>query len=429
MIGGDNVDVVQRAKRLEDYVVSIRRDLHIHPEVSMEEERTVRVVTTELEKMGIQYELVPYGGIIGRIDGKKQGKTLILRADLDALPMQEATENLATEKIVVSKNENAAHLCGHDGHTAMLLGAAKILKEKQDELNGTVLLAFERGEENGRGIYRLLKRLVEIGADGVWGIHLKNDLPTGKISVDSGPRMAGSFFFHIRINGKSGHGSRPDLATSPLDCFVDFYQALQAARLRSLDPFKPITYSIGKIHAGSAPNIIPSDVEFQGTVRFLHEEQGEKAFEEFNYLLALTCEKHGCTFEQVEEMRFFNLFVYNEATCATIAKEAIEKSLGEEALIHYPAWMASESFSLYQQYFPGVFAFVGIENETKGTGAEHHNEHFDIDEAALTYGVVATAQFAIDFLSNEKPVTYEKETRDVTTFFKENKIPIYYPED
>src|SRR5699024_9778325 len=125
------------------------------------------------------------------------------------------------------KNKGAAHLCGHDAHMAMLLGTAEILAKHRNKLKGKVIFAFEQGEENGGGIQQILNRLVKIGADGVWGIHMKSDIPSGKISVDPGPRMAGAYFFHVEITGKSGHGSRPDLANSPIDCFHDFYQRLQ----------------------------------------------------------------------------------------------------------------------------------------------------------------------------------------------------------
>lgn len=423
------MNVKQLATELEDYVINIRRDLHRNPEVSMQEKRTIKVVTDELEKMKIAYEVIPYGGVIGFIEGEAPGKSIILRSDLDALPMKEAPKNLKQDKVVVSKTDKAAHLCGHDGHTAMLLGAAKILVKHKDKIKGKVILAFEQGEEDGKGIYRMLKRLVEIGADGIWGIHLKNDIPSGKISVDPGPRMAGIFPFEVIIRGKSGHGSRPDLVTSPIACFTDFYNDLQAARIRSLNPFQPITFSVGSIHAGSSANVIPDDLMFSGTARFLHEDQGEAAVQMFIRLLDEACHKNNCNYEFIQEPVPIHLFVNNEETCAEIAAEAIKRTLGEETLTDYPAWMASEPFGFYQNYFPGVFAFVGVENVEKGIGAEHHNAHFDIDEDVLKLGVAATVQYAIDFLNYEKEIPYEKETRHVTTLFRELNFAIYDPED
>lgn len=406
------------AEKVEQYVIDIRRDLHRHPEISLQEERTIKVVTDQLHKLGIDFELVHNGGIIGIIEGDSPGKSIILRADLDALPMKEEDTNLNQKKLVVSQIDNAAHTCGHDGHTAMLLGAASILVQNKAKIKGKVILAFEQGEENGAGIQALLTRLVEIGADGIWGIHLKSDLPAGRISVDPGPRMSAAFLFDVIIKGKSGHGSRPDLAVAPLDCFVDFYNHLKTMRLTSLDPFQPITYSIGNVSSGTVSNIIPEDLRFNGTARYLQYEQGENAAKEFHRLLEKTCELHGCTFEYIVKPKANDLLVYNHESCAGIAKDAIKSALGKETLIHYPAWMASEPFANYQKYFPGIFAFVGIENAEKGTGAEHHNAHFDLDEDALKLGVAATVQYALDFLSSDKQIDFIAEDKAVKELFQ-----------
>ncbi|MEH7276504.1 amidohydrolase [Neobacillus vireti] len=404
-------------KEVDNYVIGLRRDLHLHPEIGLQEERTIRVVTDELKKLEIEYEVVPNGGVIGIINGEHEGKSLILRADLDALPMKEEELNLKERKIVVSTNNEAAHTCGHDGHTAMLLGAAKILSHNKDKLKGKVILAFEQGEENGTGIYNILNRLNEIGADGIWGIHLKSDIPSGKISVDAGPRMAGYFSYRIKIKGKSGHGSRPDLAISPIDCFTDFYTHLKSMRLNALDPFQTITYAIGSISAGSVSNIIPETLHFSGTCRYLNYEQGIRAEHEFKRILEKICELHQCTFEFIAEPKAMDLFVYNQEDCASIALEAVKTSLGEEAVYHYPAWMASETFAYYQKYFPGVFAFLGIENKEKGIGAEHHNAHFDLDEDVLKLGVAATVQFTVDFLNNKKEINFTPEQNSLKDLF------------
>ncbi|SOC44971.1 amidohydrolase [Ureibacillus acetophenoni] len=418
----DVIDALVLAKQAEPYVIELRRDFHRYPEVGLQEHRTIGVVTSELEKMGVPYEVVPNGGVIGVIEGTEPGKSLILRADLDALPMKEEEVNLKTKKLVVSETDHAAHTCGHDGHMAMLLGAAKILSENKDHIRGKVILAFEQAEEIGGGIYNLLHKLKEIGANGVWGIHLKSDIPSGKISVDPGPRMASSMYFKVKINGKSGHGSRPDLSISPLDCFTNFYQSLKNLRLSGLDPYQPITYSIGSVHAGSAPNIIPEYLEFGGSIRFLHYEQGLKMEQEFKRVLEKTCELYRCTYEFIQEPKLADTTINNQEDCSSIASESIKKSLGVNALYHYPAWMASESFGFYQKCFPGVFAFVGIANAEKGTGAEHHNIYFDIDEDALTLGVAATIQYTLDFLQSEKNINFTPESDESIeeTFIKMN---------
>ncbi|MEI3613382.1 peptidase dimerization domain-containing protein [Pseudogracilibacillus sp. SO30301A] len=223
--------------------------------------------------------------------------------------------------------------------------------------------------------------------------------------------------------------SRPDLATSPIACFIDFYNDLQAARIRSLKPFEPITYSVGSIQAGSSANVIPDDLCFSGTARFLQEEQGKAARQLFIRLLDEACHKNNCNYDFIQEPVPIHLFVDNEETCSEIAANAIIKTLGKNALTEHHAWMASESFGLYQQCFPGVFAFVGIKNVEKRVGAEHHNTHFAIDENVLKLGVATTVQYAIDFLNYGEEIPYEKETRDVTTLFNELNFAIYEPED
>lgn len=413
------MNLFEVVKSVENYVIDLRRHFHQYPEVSMKEFQTMEKVKTELEEMKIPYEVVPDGGIIGTIEGIRPGKTVMLRADLDALPVQESPLNVKQPKKVVSKIDGVAHACGHDAHMAMLLGAAKILQDNRDKLNGKVLLVFERGEEIGGGIYALLKRLTEIGVDGLWGIHMKNDLPSGKISVDAGPRMAAAFPFHIKIKGKGGHGSRPDLATSPVDCFVHFYQTLTSMRLNALNPHDPITFSVGMISAGDAANVIPDEIEFSGTGRYLNVEQGRAAVMELKRILEATCKLHRCTFEYVTEPIARDILVYNQEDCAEIAERAIESALGRDVLSSHPAWMASEPFAYYQKYFPGVFAFLGTKNEALGTGAEHHNSHFDIDEDVLKIGVAATVQYAIDFLAYEGEIHFEAGTKSVETLFQD----------
>lgn len=414
------LDAFKAAKAIESYLIEIRRDLHRHPEIGLHEVRTMKVVTDELVKLGIDYEIVSDGGIIGYIEGHQSGKTLILRADLDALPMKEEENNLKKKKGVFSETDQAAHTCGHDGHTAMLLGTAKILTQHKDKIKGRVLLAFEQGEEMGGGIYNLCKRLHEIGGDGIWGIHLKSDLPTGKISVDPGPRMAASFVFNVLIKGKSGHGSRPDLSVAPLDCFTDFYNNLKSMRLNTLDPFKTITYSIGTIISGTAANIIPESLQFSGTVRYLDVEQGAHAAKEIKRILEKICDLHNCTYEFIIEPKESDLIVYNQKECAQIAIDAVKKAIGTDALHSIPAWMASESFAFYEKYFPGVFAFVGIQNLEEGIGAEHHNGFFDLDEDELKLGVAATVQYTIDFLNYENQFEFTPDKRAVKSLFIEN---------
>lgn len=396
------LDVLKEAECLEDYVISVRRHLHENPEIGLQEANTIKFVTKELESMNIPYEVIPNGGIIGYIKGLSSNKKIILRADLDALPMKENEYNLKQKKSSVSKTEHAAHTCGHDGHTAMLLGAAKMLSNNSYKFDGEVILAFEQAEEFGEGITNLISRLIEIGADTSWGIHLKSDIPAGKFSVSAGPRMAGAFGFNVVIDSHlGGHGSRPDLANSPLACFVELFQNLQMMRLNHLNPFDPYTISIGQVDYGFTGNIISENLKFSGTSRFFNLEQGRQGLKQFKYFLEKTCEKYNCSFSYIREPVVKDLTVNNNSTCSAIAEKAVAKLFGEESYGEYPAWMASEPFAYYQKFFPGVFAFIGIKNDELGSGADHHNEHFDIDESVLKMGVAATVQYVLDFCSSD----------------------------
>lgn len=409
-------------EKLESYVIGIRRKMHENPEISGEETETIKLITSELEKLSIPFEVIDNGGIVGIIEGGKDGKTIVLRADIDALPMKEDPNNLVGPKKTVSKTDKAAHTCGHDAHSAILLGAAHILKAQADEITGRIILAFEQGEEDGRGIYRLLKRLVELGADGVWGLHMKADIPSGQVSVEAGPRMASVFPFSVKLTGSGGHGSRPDLASSPLDAFTDFYQKLTAMRMQNLNPFDPVTFSVGKLDYGSAANIIGDSLTFSGTFRYLHHEQGIQAAQTFKKLLAATCELYNCSYEYLRQPFAADFTIYNDEKCAQIAAKAISARLGKDVLTTHPAWMASEPFAFYQKYFPGIFAFLGTENKALGTGADNHHPQFDIDESTLMLGVKMTVAYAEEFLAYEGEIPYQKESRPVHEVMQEANI-------
>src|SRR5690625_2210444 len=414
-------DFIQLSKDVEDYVIGIRRRLHKQPELSMQEEKTMKYVIEKLQQYNIMYEQIPDGGIIGTVEGGQEGKTLILRADLDALPMQESSENLTGKKQVVSEVDGVAHTCGHDAHTAILLGVAKILSEMREELSGRVLLVFEQGEELGGiggGVYNLVNRLNEIGADGVWGLHLKNDLPSGKVSVDPGVRMAGAFVFDVVIHGSGGHGSRPDLSRSPIDCFHDFYHNLNVMLGSKLNPFSPLTISVGSLHAGTTENIIPESLQFTGTGRYVEYEQAVVAVEKMKEILQTSCNLYDCTYEFIKEPFARDMIVYNQEECSKLALQAIEKYIGGEVIQKFPMWMATEPFAYYQKYFPGIYAFLGIQNEEKGVGAEHHSPYFDVDEKALKNGVAATLAYTYEFLNTDIKIDFEREERSVFEFYK-----------
>jgi len=396
----------------EAQMIADRRWLHEHPELSGQETETIAYITRALEELGLSIHVIPNGGVIGVLGERAEGPCVLLRADCDALPVQESEENLTERRCCVSKNPGVMHACGHDAHTAMLLAAARALTAMKENVPGCVLFVFERGEEKGgKGFLENLLPYIEehfnVGA--CYGAHVRWDIPAGKIAVMDGAVMAGAFGFDVAIHGKGGHGSRPDLAVSPIDCFCAIHQQAAALRMRAVEPDKVLTYSLGVVSAGEQGNTIPDSLRFAGTVRtFDTAVSGERFAREFRRIIDATCEAHGCTAEYTH----FSKPLYetrNHAQLAARMRQAVTRNTGMLSLTSCAPWMASESFSAYLRLWPGVLAFVGVKNEKTGCGANHHTPQFDLDESAMRNGAAAACAFALDFLENRPEITFERE--------------------
>ncbi|MDR2741381.1 MAG: amidohydrolase [Treponema sp.] len=399
--GIDNIDILSLVKANENYTVEVRRHLHRHPELSRMEFETLKYIRSHLEKLGIPYVEVEDGGIFASIGDESRGKTVLLRADIDALLIQENPRNLARERDVLSEVEGVQHACGHDAHTAMLLTAGKILKEREGKIPGRVLLMFERGEEVGGNFRQLLYYLEDknIHVDGGHAIHVRPGVPAGKIVVIPGPIMSAGCGFNVTITGRGGHGSRPDLANSPLDCFTSLYQSLKDIRLKHISPFDNFTFSVGTISYGNKGNVIPGELKFEGSARMVNEANVDRFFDEFDLLLDSITRAHHCGYRT--ERRFKGTPALNNPLMVKISQEAIRKYLGEDRLIarHEPL-MASDSWARTGKFFPPVMIHLGVDNPELGCGADLHTSLFDLDESVLPLGVAATVGFALGFLKN-----------------------------
>ena len=392
------------AKKYEDYIISLRRHFHENPELSGKEEQTVAKISAELEAMGVEHTVIEKGGVLAVIRGEKDnGKAIMLRADIDALPVQETEDNLKPgARTCISKIPGVMHACGHDGHTAMLLGAAKILLEKKSEIEGTVYLCFERGEEATGDVKYIFAHIEKqnIHIDTVYGMHLEATTPSGKMILNDTNMMASSMIFDVTIEGDGGHGSRPDQAVNPIDAFWAIYGGLLTLRVQKIDPFKPLTYSVGKVSAGTASNIIPQTCSFAGSMRtFDSEGVGMLFHNELRHLIDTTCEAHHCK-PIYNAYSKPSLAVINDPTFARFARQVIGEELGAENVFEGEPWMGSDSYSQYLAQWPGVYAFLGVNNEEKGVGAAHHNQAFDIDEDVLASGAASAAAYAIAYLKN-----------------------------
>lgn len=396
----------------EREMIADRRWLHKHPELSGQETQTMNYITARLEELGLSIYVIPQGGVIGVLNEKKEGPCVLLRADCDALPVAESATNMKRPRACMSGVPGVMHACGHDAHMAMLLGAARTLSELSDELPGSVLFVFERGEEvGGKGFLENLLPFIEkrFNVSTCYATHVRWDIPVGKIAVPSGAAMAGAFGFDVTIAGRGGHGSRPDLAVSPVDCFCAIHQQLQALRMRAVAPDQVLTYSLGVVEAGQQANVIPESLRFAGTVRtFDTARAGERFAGEMKNIIEHTCAAYGCTYTLTHFSK--PLYeVYNHPAAAEFARQAVAQGVGMSALGLCEPWMASESMSAYLKLWPGVLAFTGVRNEEKGCGANHHTPEFDVDENALAYGAAAAVAYAQAYLTKRPEYDFRRE--------------------
>ncbi|MBQ4506408.1 MAG: amidohydrolase [Firmicutes bacterium] len=393
--------ILERSKAYEEYVVQMRRWLHENPELSGREFGTLKKIDEELSAYGIEHVEVENGGIIGFIRGAEDGPVVLLRADMDALPVEEL-QNLNGSRACFSKNKGVMHACGHDGHTAMLLAAARMLSDMKGELKGTVVLAFERSEEirTPAGARYLWKYIYDNGirVDSCYATHVYSMIPSGTVGINDEAAMSGISRFDVTIEGKGGHGSRPDQSNNPIDCFVTIYQRIEALRMLTNDPYKPVTVSVGKLEGGKQMNVIPQELSFGGTVRFFDMAESHKFMNALKKTIDLSAEMCGCKVRYNIFEDPFYISTVNDPVMADFARRAINEDFGDGSAHPCEPWMASETYGGFLAQWPGVLCLLGVGDPEKGSGAAHHNGQFDIDESVLIKGVAAAVCYAKNFL-------------------------------
>ncbi len=381
-------EILRKSKELEDYIIEMRRDFHRHPELKFEEERTSSIVERELKSLGFNVERVAKTGVIGRIGSGD--KCVALRADMDALPIQE--ENEVPYK---SKYPGKMHACGHDAHTAMLLGAAKVLSSLRDELKGEVRLIFQPAEEGGLGAKRIVEEGGIDGVDAIFGIHVWADLEAGKIGLAPGPCLASADAFKIVVKGKGGHGAMPNQAIDPIVACVDIINAFQKIISREVNPFEPAVLSVCKISSGSTFNVIPERAEMLGTVRAFSDKVREQILRRIEEILegyskAMRCEAEISWEEGIPP-------TVNDERLTNFAVSVLKKTFPGD-IVHFKRTMGAEDFAFYARKVPGVFIALGIRNEAKGIVWPHHHPKFDVDESVLWKGTAIYSLLAYSFL-------------------------------
>ena len=389
----------EECKKLQEELVRMRRELHQIPEVGDVLPETRSYVEGKLKEYGIPFtENSHDSGLIAVIKGGKPGKTLALRADMDALPITE--ENEVDYK---SRHEGAMHACGHDTHMAMLLGAAKVLNEHKDELCGSVKLFFQTNEEGSRGAERMVNDGCMDDVDAVFGTHigciLSKDLPSGTVVAVPGCCMASFDKFVIKVKGIGCHGSTPEKGVDPINIASHIVINLQEVLAREIAAVKPAVLTIGKFNAGVAYNVIPSEVVIEGTIRALEEDVRQELAKRIGEISKCTAETFRGSVEY--EMIWGAPPVVNDDAMAKFAADCARDVLGNDMVIDHIAApnMGGEDFAYYLMKKPGAFMFLSSADPKKHTDVPHHNPRFNVDEDVLWEGSAVFVRIAECFLN------------------------------
>jgi amidohydrolase len=380
---------------VRDTVIAWRRALHQDPELSFHEERTSAFVADTLAAFGgLEVGRPTATSVVARLVGDGDGPVLAMRADMDALPIQEANAH-----DFVSRTPGMMHACGHDGHTAMLLGAAKILAARRDRLHGEVRFIFQHAEEiPPGGAQELVAAGVMDGVDMVIGAHLWLPMPFGQVGVKAGPLMAAPDNFRLTISGAGGHAAMPQVTVDSIAVAAQVVTNLQHVVARNVDPLASVVVSVTRIAGGTAYNVIPGSVELEGTVRTFDPALRDRVPELMERIIAGVTAAHGATYEFAVVRGYHP--VLNDDEASDLLRRAVVRALGPGALIEAVPTMGGEDFSAYQQKVPGAFFFIGARNEERGIVHPHHHERFDLDERALDHGTRIFVAAAEEYLGD-----------------------------
>ena len=379
----DNKIIDKQAEQIHEELIKWRRKIHKNPELGFKEYETANFIAKKLKEFGIEHKRVCETGIVGLIEGAKPGKTLAIRADIDALDLTE--ENDVSYK---STNEGVMHACGHDAHTTILLGTAKILAQYQDKFKGNIKLIFQPAEEGPGGA----KPMIEAGVlknpdvDYIIGLHVNPNLKSGRVGLKEGRMQAAPDYFKIKILGKGGHGARPQETVDPIVIGSQIVSGIQQLKSRESDTLKPLVISIGSFHSGEAFNAIPSEAVLTGTVRSFDNELRKKIKKRMEEIVQNITKAYQADYKF--EYSFEYPPLYNNKELNDLMSQVVIENLGEETLYEIPEpSMGGEDFAYFTQEIPGLYMRLGTRNEKKGTVNPLHSANFNLDEDILTQGV------------------------------------------
>ncbi len=400
------MEISQLTAEYAPEVIELRRDFHQHPELGLAEHRTSEKVAAYLKHLGLEVGRMNKTGVVGLLRGEQPGPTLMLRADMDALPIQE--ENDLPYKSI---NPGVMHACGHDAHTAMLLVAAKILASRKPKLPGNIKFVFEPNEENVGALAMIEEGLLENPrVDGCLGLHIWTPLQSGQIGITAGPVMAGMAHFKLVVNGRGGHTASPQSAIDPIIAAAGIIQGVQSIQTREIDVLKePTIIMFGRIQGGTASNVIPDSVTLEGTLRYLFE--GDPASElnpkkRFERVVSHICSAHRAEYE-LSFLYGHPTLVNHREMAALVHAVATEKLDPVPEIVSYVS-LAGEDFSEFAARVPSAFYFLGTGNPAKQTDFPHHHPRFNIDESVLKIGVEMHVRGALSFFKSADMLKFLK---------------------
>ncbi len=400
-------DMTARERRISDAAGAMRaqlstqrRDFHMHPELSNREERTSRIVAERLRALGLEDIKTGVGkhGVTALLKGAKPGPVIAVRADMDALPIQETMD-----VPYKSQTPGVKHACGHDAHTTIELGVAEILSEMRTEISGTIKFIFQpaeegapAGEEGGASLMIKEGALENPRPQVIFGLHARPEIEAGQVAYNSGPALASSDRFLLTIHGKGSHGAQPQNGVDAVVVAAECVTALQTIRSRRIDTTEPLVISVGSIHGGNRFNIIADEVKLEGTMRTLNEDVRSRAKVLMKETLSGITSAYGATFELLFEENA--AVTFNEPKLVEETLPVLRHVLGETNVMAIKPQMVAEDFAYYQRVVPGFYYFLGVGNRARGITAPLHTAEFDLDEESLVVGVKVMSDVLLDYL-------------------------------
>lgn len=385
------MNIKELSEECSEQVILWRRQFHQIPELGFKEYKTQKLILSILKELEVDAKIIANTGVLAEIKGNKAGKCIALRADIDALPINEETH-----VEYCSIHPGVMHACGHDGHIASLLGAALVLKKLSHQFDGTVRLLFQPSEEDTTGAEIMINEGALDGVSSVFGIHLWISVPAGKISIQSGARMAAADFFEITVNGKKGHGSAPQEAIDAITTASHLVTGLQHIVSRELSPLEPNVITVGSFNAGTCNNVIADKAVITGTVRTFNDDTQKQSKDRLTRYVHNACEMYRANgnLKYIEGAPVLK----NDLHLTNVLNTSAKKLFGEKSLAKISPVTGGEDFAYYAQKVPSVFAFVGIGNSEIDCNYPHHNGKFNMDEQALKISVALYVNSALEML-------------------------------